>query len=326
LSGRDSAATTTLPIVFENVSCMMCGSSESVPAGTTAWRGNTLAYSLCRGCGLKFMNPRPTRQWYLDFYASEFWEDKFQNKSWQEGTRFNWIWKLLKGGVSGRMRKGMKRAQLVVPELLKHVQINSTSRVLDVGCAFGLILHEIKKATGADVFGIEPNRSARAEAERRTGVEFIGNSAEDIISLKGFDGAFDLVIFSNVLENIVDPRPILKACKQLLSDNGVLYIDSPNVFYYDAMNPYHPFIYSPDTLTKLLESCGLGVRKILFEESTAAEAAASRPFSTPRPRFITLFAVKGTARPVQSCAIAAQTLLEEMALSARRYKTVRRLR
>ena len=115
-----------------------------------------LAYSLCRGCGLKFMNPRPTRQWYLDFYASEFWEDKFQNKSWQEGTRFNWIWKLLKGGVSGRKRKGMKRAQLVVPEILKHVQVNSTSRVLDVGCAFGLILHEIKKATDAKVFGIEP--------------------------------------------------------------------------------------------------------------------------------------------------------------------------
>ena len=145
MSSRESVAAATLPIVFENINCMMCGSSESVPAGTTTWRGNTLAYSLCRGCGLKFMNPRPTRQWYLDFYASEFWEDKFQNKSRQEGTRFNWIWKLLKGGVSGRMRKGMKRAQLVVPEILKHVQVNSTSRVLDVGCAFGLILHEIEK-------------------------------------------------------------------------------------------------------------------------------------------------------------------------------------
>ena len=198
--------------------------------------------------------------------------------------------------------------------------------MLDVGCAFGLILHEIEKATGAKVFGIEPNRSARAEAERRAAVEFIGNSAEDVISLSAFHGAFDLIIFSNVLENIVDQRPILKACKQLLSDNGVLYIDSPNVFYYDAMNPYHPFIYSPETLTKLLGSCGLSVREILFEESTGAEAATSKPFSTPRPRFITLFAAKGTARPVQPRVTAVQTLLEEMALSARRYKNMRRLR
>ena len=92
------------------------------------------------------------------------------------------------------------------------------------------------------------------------------------------------------------------------------------------MNPYHPFIYSPDTLAKLLESCGLSVREILFEESTGAEAATSKPFSTPRPRFITLFAVKGTACPVQTSVIAVQTLLEEMALSARRYEKVRRLR
>ncbi len=312
----------TPPIVFEIGNCMLCGSGESVPAGTTAWRGYTLAYSLCRGCGLKFMNPRPNRQWYLDFYASEFWEDKFQNKSWRAGTRFNWLWKLVKGGVSGRLRKGTKRAQLVVPEILKRVHLNSSSRVLDVGCAFGLILKEIKKKTDAKVFGIEPNRSARA----MSGVELIGETAEDLVSLGSFHNAFDLIIFSNVLENIVDPRPVLEACKRLLSDNGVLYVDSPNVFYYDAMNPYHPFIYSPDTLAKLLESCGFSIRETLFEKSIGSEAETSKPFSTPRPNFVTLFAVKGRVRPVQPWSPEVKILLAEMQFSARRYKYVKSLR
>jgi 2-polyprenyl-3-methyl-5-hydroxy-6-metoxy-1,4-benzoquinol methylase len=323
LSVRKIATLPTSPIAFENVDCMICGNGESIAAGSVSWRNNTLSYALCQNCGLKFMNPRPTRQWYLDFYEGEFWQDKFQNKSWQQRAKLNWIWRLIKGGVSGRLRKGRKRARLVVPEILRRVKIGPKSRVLDIGCAFGLILDEIKTNTGADVFGIEPNLYARSEAERRTGVKFIGKSAEDVLSLQSLHNTFDLIIFSNVLENIVDPRPILGACRQLLSENGVLYVDSPNVFYYDAMNPYHPYVYSPETLSNLLGSCGLATNEILFEKSIHQEIETNKPFAISRPRFITVFSTKGNTASVQPSSKPAIALLEEMAISSRRHERLK---
>ena len=47
---------------------------------------------------------------------------------------------------------------------------------------------------------------------------------------------------SNVLENIVDPLPVLEACRRVLAADGLLYVETPNFFHYDAMNPYHPYI------------------------------------------------------------------------------------
>lgn len=311
-------------IDFETVTCLICDSSQSVPAGKTEWRGNTLSYVVCSSCGLKYMNPRPTQAWYIHFYATEFWEDKFARRSWRSGAKFNFLWKMFKGGVLGRIEKGRKRARQVVPEILKRVELGPTSKVLDVGCAFGLILDEIKTRTGAEVFGIEPNASARSEAERRTGIKFIGTSAEDIVSLKGHDGNFDLICFSNVLENIVDPRPILSSVSKLLSANGVLYVDTPNVFYYDAMNPYHPYIYSPDSIQRLLRLCGLQPFETVFETETTSKANLNQPFTVSRPRFVTVYAKAGAPVPQGKASVDTAALLERIALSGQRYNFLKR--
>jgi 2-polyprenyl-3-methyl-5-hydroxy-6-metoxy-1,4-benzoquinol methylase len=280
-------------IEFEEAICIICDKNNTHPAGEVVWRGNTLQYCVCGNCGLKFMNPRPTRDWYRNFYINEFWEDKFANRSWRGKGMFELLWRLLKGGVSGRLSKGRKRALQVVPEILSRKSLTSASKVLDVGCAFGMILEEIKAKTNATVYGVEPNDSARAEAEKRVGVEFIGRTAEDLVAITGMDGTFDIIIFSNVLENIVDPRPVLQAARRLLNNDGLLYVDTPNVFYYDAMNPYHPYVYSPTSLSNLLSACDFEILESVFEPPTDRENEGL-PFNCKRPRFVTAYSRKST--------------------------------
>lgn len=43
---------------------------------------------------------------------------------------------------------------------------------------------------------------------------------------------------------------------------GVLLIHSVNAEYYDAMDPYHPFLCSPDTVRRLLALCGFDAFRV----------------------------------------------------------------
>lgn len=288
-----------MQIEWEDVSCMLCGSRDGFPAGSVEWRSNRLNYEICTGCGLKYMKPRPSQAWYRDFYEREFWEDKFDNRSWRAGVASHLPWKWLRGGLGGRLHKGRKRAKVVAPLIADHVSLKPQARVLDIGCAFGLILERLKLEHGCEPYGIEPSNVARDYATRHGGVKFIGTSAEDLPGLTGYDGYFDLVIISNVLENIVDPVPVLAAVRRLLRTGGMLYVETPNFFYYDSMNPYHPYIFSEETLSRLLAEAGLDPVISLYRNPVGAATPDGHVDRTTRKKFVTIIARPGDAsRPV----------------------------
>lgn len=283
----------TEAIDWESVGCMLCYHTDNRPAGNVEWRGNVLNYSICLHCGLKYMNPRPTAAWYRDFYASEFWEDKFENRSWRPGQATWMPWHWLRSGFSGRIRKGRKRAKAVTPLIAEHARLQAGARVLDIGCAFGLILDRLRRDFRCEPYGIEPSRVARDYAARSCGVSFIGITAEELPKLSAYDGCFDLVIMSNMLENIVEPRLILEACRRVLKDEGSIYIETPNFFYYDAVNPYHPYIYNEATLSALLAQAGLEVGISIYKASVGVAAPENHIDRVSRVKFITVFAKPG---------------------------------
>ena len=279
-----------MAIEWQRLDCMLCGSHDGRRAGSIEWRGNELSYEICTRCGLKYMTPRPTAAWYRTFYEREFWEDKFENRDWRPDGASWPLWQWLKRGFSGRLRKGRKRARQVVPLIAEYAPLEHGARVLDIGCAFGLILEQLKREYGCDPYGIEPSRVAQNYARRSSGVTLIGTSAEELAQLSGYDGFFNLVIMSNVLENIVDPLPVLEACRRVLAADGLLYVETPNFFHYDAMNPYHPYIFSPLTLSALLGRAGLETVTSVYKSAVGASAADSHVERTQRTKFITVFA------------------------------------
>lgn len=131
-------------------------------------------------------------------------------------------------------------------------------RLLDVGCFAGYFL-ELAKASGWEVYGIEPSRWAVKIANKR-GLTILG-SAIETTRLK--DSFFDAVVLLDVLEHLPNPSKALIIIKKALKPKGILAIATPNIESLFAKvlggrNPYlarmHVVFYSPKTLAKLLRS------------------------------------------------------------------------
>ncbi len=101
------------------------------------------------------------------------------------------------------------------------------SRVLDIGCSaggFGLALQEFR---GCTVTGIDLNEDDLAIAKTRlSAVHRVDITTDpDLERL----GTFDVLIFADVLEHLVDPREALRRVRPLLAERGRVLYSIPNM-------------------------------------------------------------------------------------------------
>lgn len=89
--------------------------------------------------------------------------------------------------------------------------------------------------------------------------------------------SFDVISIHHVLEHVSDPLALVQAAKALLHKNGLLYISVPNHQCFDARVqglkwegwslPWHFYHYTPTTLRRLLERCGLRILDVDYARS-----------------------------------------------------------
>lgn len=106
-------------------------------------------------------------------------------------------------------------------------------RVLDVGCASGALGKEIKaKHPGTIVHGIERADAPLAAAQANLDRVFPADLEKGIPEL---DGPYDVIIFGDVLEHLVDPWNLLRALSAHLSPEGRVIASIPNLRYYKVV-------------------------------------------------------------------------------------------
>lgn len=88
----------------------------------------------------------------------------------------------------------------VVPDIVKHFNLNSSSRVLDIGCAKGFFLHDLQEAIpGINITGIDISAYAISNAHETVKDKiFVG----DARSLAFEDNSFDFVMSINTIHNL----------------------------------------------------------------------------------------------------------------------------
>ena len=106
--------------------------------------------------------------------------------------------------------------------------VGPNRRVLDVGCATGF-LGEAFEAQGCTVTGVE--RDPQTAAEARTHLDEVVEADLNVIALADlFPGRdFDVIVFGDVLEHLLDPDAVLRSAVQLLATGGAVVISIPNV-------------------------------------------------------------------------------------------------
>ena len=159
------------------------------------------------------------------------------------------------------------------------------SKILDVGCATGVFLDMMRKL-GWEVEGLEVSNELASYANEKFNLKV---HVQDITKENLNSGPFQVITMFDVIEHIPDPNLIVKACRELLVDDGLLLLRTPTeeallrdiakVLYLTSLKKIdfpmlwfysyeHLHSFSTDSLANLLVKHGFEVSKIYREEES----------------------------------------------------------
>lgn len=135
-------------------------------------------------------------------------------------------------------------------------------RILDVGCATGLLLEEAK-SIGMTAVGIDISEDAVSHC-RSKGLAAINTTLPEFSTEK--IPAFDIITACEVIEHEYDPIMMIKSAYYLLKPSGIFVVTTPNfnTFYRKLFggrwvgyqHPEHLWFYTPQTISDAFSRAG----------------------------------------------------------------------
>lgn len=264
---------------LQTVACDLCGASGSSAVTDTRdhEHGVDGVFNVvrCVECGLHYLNPRPTPDAIGRCYPGDYY-------AFAGGAVAP-----VSASLKGRLKRLIRRhrplsafAGMIGP--LRHLATDAAitddipgwvkpGTVLDVGCGSGGFLDAMRES-GWTTVGIEPGEKA-ASLARAKGHDVVCQSATDPLAHALSGRLFDLVLMSHSLEHVHSPTQALANLWPLLKPGtGHLIIEVPNLeslltYWFGELGlafdtPRHLYMFSPDTLSKLLAKTGFEVCSI----------------------------------------------------------------
>ena len=259
-------------------SCPICNHDIAIPNGKISYMSQDFWYVICPNCNTKYMNPRPTKSSYDDFYKNYFWEEVFSNNRFRiEGQIWNYEMKDLeklyqwnndekdRNPEEGKKIMNDKLERLRVENidniLSQSLDFSKKNRILEVGAGIGVTLNYLNKKYNCEVDAIEPSKEACKIMEQGGSIKVVANYAEEIEKISDILPKYDCIIFAHSLENTLNPKKNILDSIKSLTNEGIIYIQCSNLFTFDQMNPYHPFIFSFKSLDVLANTNELKIKK-----------------------------------------------------------------
>ncbi len=114
------------------------------------------------------------------------------------------------------------------PHTMAILEVRPGSRVLDIGCAAGDVAR-ILSQRGCSVWGVENDRVAAELARAYCKGVVLGDIADLDLEETLAGTAFDVVLFLDVLEHLLDPAAALRKAAGVLAADGKVLASIPNV-------------------------------------------------------------------------------------------------
>jgi 2-polyprenyl-3-methyl-5-hydroxy-6-metoxy-1,4-benzoquinol methylase len=214
--------------------CPLCGSRE--------FRTVFEPIKRCCSCQLCFVNPLG------DFRGENETPEYFLNEYLPVHT--------------ASLENSMAERRSHIAAIHSHFKLPARPRLLDVGCATGVMLEEAK-AAGWDPVGVETSEFAAKYAAEKTGCPVYAGTLEQA----AFPAeSFDVVTLMDVIEHVPNPSELIKEIHRVLRPRGVLFIVTPNFgsFFvwlygpkaYGVWPDQHVVYFQPSTIERLLRHVG----------------------------------------------------------------------
>lgn len=214
------------------LSCKICGKNKT----QKKYLLGKYQYYWCYNCQTLFLHPIPNIKFIHTFYSDYPYE-------------------------TGRFEK--KRLKIRAIEILKTLlSLNSNGKtLLDIGSGYGYLLKEANKYN-LQTFGIEPSRHlfeySKKLLKEKSGLFF--ESFEEFLKGKKVQ-RYDFITLTHVLEHFIDPKKMINNALSLLSKDGILFIETPNINSWLAKSekqnytfltpPDHIFLLSKKSIEKM---------------------------------------------------------------------------
>jgi SAM-dependent methyltransferase len=263
--------------------CPVCASRdcqiEMRQIGDPLFRTSSRAFDLrhCVDCRTLFVDPMPMTADLAGYYPSRYW--------WKESP-----------GLLNRLEAFYRRAVL-----MNHISFATRvcgaglTRLLDVGCGSGAFLKEMKQR-GVDAAGFEFSADAAACARDASGAEVRAGAS---LGEAGYTpGSFDVITLFHLLEHVPAPYTLIADVRRLLSPNGCLIVQVPNIQswqarlfgsrWYGLDVPRHVVNYSNRSLERLLRECGFRIQRVRhfnLRDNAPALASSAAPSLDPVSRY-----------------------------------------
>lgn len=230
-----------------NLPCAICGSEDREFYGARGYRflsyPGAMVMRRCLGCGLVFNSPRLPDDGIAKLYGANYY---FFHR--HDHVEFQRVMEIYRRTVA-----------LCQPR---------TKQLLEIGSAKGYLL-AVMKSLGWDVMGVEISREAADFASRELDVKTFAGTIEQFVAESRTSVAkFPLVLAVDLIEHVLNPVQFVECCRELLEDDGLLVIDTPNADSYStqqlgmgaqAFNPFHLFVFTPQNLAQMLRQSGFEI-------------------------------------------------------------------
>lgn len=209
----------------------------------------------CLDCDLVFTDPPPARDESL--YQHYYYEDKPPDEYWI--THYS----------------NYRASRL-------HPHLNSSTRILEIGCALGDFVERIQHLGVRESVGVELSRPT-ASAGRALGRNIKDG---DIRGCNSPTGYFDIVQAHHVVEHVYDLHPFLDEVHRILKPGGLFYVSLPRynsmfvkkdpnwIGWYPQQHFWH---FTETTLTRLMKERGFKLVDLAIVRAKNYFPVESRP-------------------------------------------------
>lgn len=162
---------------------------------------------------------------------------KYFNKYDRKGA---YHWDDYHGGLR-RMNAYTRARYDIVLECVREADIPHGGRILEVGCGDGALAGVLHSRLGLLVTGVDTSEKGLALARQMFASSGFGGEFKLIGSYDtGFkDASFNVVVCSDVIEHVDDPRAMLQEIMRVLLPGGRLVITTPIRFSENPVDPMH---------------------------------------------------------------------------------------
>jgi SAM-dependent methyltransferase len=245
---------------MKQIPCAICGRTRFKPYLTC----DGYAYVRCAACGLVQMNPQPEKSAVFERYSG----DAYLNYELSNERAFFRLGKLALFDAN-------------ISQIEEFAEQSGNKRVLEIGCATGALL-EFLVWRGWETRGVEISIKQAEYARKKRSLDVSTVPLEE----NHFPAShFSLVIASHLIEHLNDPVSFIREVRRILIPGGRLLVTTPNTASFQAKlfgNKWrsaifdHLYLFSKETLTRLLEQEGFSIEKAVTWGGIA-EGSSPRP-------------------------------------------------